>query len=123
MKIPFLSRPVTPLTDRRRQQRLRTHGDSYVRVEGRDVPLKNWSEDGLLAGPYAGGLVVGQRAKLRIVIQDFHDRDGPVALDDVSVVIKRIDRSGVAARFHGLERYKMIALKELYARKGGSRIP
>lgn len=122
MKIPFLSRPVTPLTDRRRQPRLRPQGDSYVRVEGRDVPLQNWSEDGFLAGPYCGGLAVGQRAKLRLVIQDFHDRDGPVALDDVPVVIKRIDRSGLAVRFQGLERYKAIALKELYARKGGPRI-
>lgn len=122
MKIPFLSRPTTPLTERRRQQRVRTHGDSYVRVEGRDVPLRNWSEEGFLAGPYSGGLAVGQRAKLRIVIQDFHDRDGPLVLD-VSVVIKRIDRTGLAARFQGLERYKSAALKEFYALKGGPRIP
>lgn len=117
MRIPFLSRPRTPVTDRRRQPRLEPLGDSYVRIDGRDHPLRNWSEDGLLVSPYVGALVPGQRATLAVVIRDWHDPDGSLRLDGLAVVVLRIDRFGLAARFRSLERYKAAALRQHYARK------
>lgn len=117
MRIPFLSRPATSVTDRRRQPRLEPHGDSYARIDGRDHPLRNWSEDGLLVSRYVGGLVPGQRATLSVVIQDWHDPDGSLRLDGLAVVVLRIDRFGLAVRFRSLERYKSAALRQHYARK------
>lgn len=116
MKIPFLSRPRTPEVERRRQPRLRVRGDSFVRIEGRDVALINWSEDGFLAGPYAGGLIPGQKATVRMVVQDYHDKDGKLDLELASV-IKRIDGRGIAGRFLAPERYKRLALQAYYAAK------
>ncbi len=117
MRIPFLSRPRTPISNRRRQRRLEPHGDSYARIDGRDHPIRNWSEDGLLVSPYAGGLVAGQRATLSIVISDWHDPDGALRIDGLAVTVLRIDRYGLAVRFRRLERYKSAALKLHYARK------
>lgn len=117
MRIPFLSRPRTSALDRRRQSRLRPHGDSYVRIDGRDHPLRNWSEDGLLVYPFVGALVPGQRATLSVVIRDWHDPDGTLRLDNLPVTVLRIDRFGLAARFRKLERYKAVSLKEHYDRK------
>jgi|GEM_PF-695800 len=117
MRIPFLSRPRTPVTDRRRQRRLRPHGDSYARIDGRDHPVRNWSEDGVLLSPYVGALVPGQRAALSVVIRDWHDPDGTLRLENLSVIVLRIDRFGLAARFRNIERYKSASLQEHYARK------
>lgn len=117
MRIPFLSRPRTPVTERRRQPRLEPQGDSYVRIDGRDHPVRNWSEDGLLLSPYVGGLVPGQRATLSVVIRDWHDPDGVLRLDNLAAVVLRIDRFGLALRFRSLERYKAAALKQHYVRK------
>ena len=117
MRIPFLSRPRTPVTDRRRQPRLEPHGDSYARIGGSDHPLRNWSEDGLLVSPYVGGLAPGQRATLSVVIRDWHDPDGVLRLDRLAVVVLRIDRFGLAVRFRSLERYKAAAIAQHYARK------
>lgn len=116
MKIPFLSRPKTPDVERRRQFRLRPRGDSFVRIDGRDVPLLNWSEEGFLAGPYAGALIAGQKAVVRIVVRDYHDRTGTLDLE-LPVVIKRIGRPGIAGRFAAPERYKRQALQSYYAAK------
>lgn len=117
MRIPFLSRPCTPVTDRRRQRRLQPQGDSYARIDGRDFAIRNWSEDGLLISPYVGALVPGQRATLSVVIRDWHDPDGPLGLAGLAVTVLRIDGTGMAVRFRGLERYKAAELKDHYARK------
>ncbi len=119
MRIPFLSRPQTPAVERRRQTRIPVRGDSYVRVEGRDLALLNWSEDGFLAGPYAGGLIPGQRATAHLVVRDYHDRDGGLEVA-VTVVVKRIDSRGLAARFYQPERYKRLLLKDFYRRKSSA---
>ncbi|MDF1791395.1 MAG: hypothetical protein P1U88_05760 [Thalassobaculaceae bacterium] len=116
MRLPFLSRPTTPPVERRRQPRLRARGDSFVRIESRDVALINWSEEGFLAGPYAGGLIAGQKAAVRIVVHDFHDRSGKLDLE-LTVVIKRIDGRGIAARFYSPDRYKRNTLQTYYAAK------
>lgn len=116
MRLPFLSRPRTPEIERRRQPRLRARGDSFVRIESRDVALINWSEDGFLAGPYAGGLIAGQKAAVRIVVHDFHDRSGKLDLE-LTVVINRIDGRGIAGRFYSPDRYKRLALKDYYTKK------
>ncbi len=120
MRIPFLSRPRTPVVERRRQLRLRPHGDSYARIDGRDHPIRNWSEDGLLIAPYVGSLVPGQRATLAVVIRDWHDPDGSLSLENLAVTILRIDGLGMAVRFRGLERYKAGALRDHYLRKSRS---
>ena len=119
MRIPFLSRPQTPAVERRRQPRLKVRGDSYARIDGRDVAVLNWSEDGFLAGPYAGGLIPGQRASVRLVVRDFHDREGTLDVS-LTVVVKRIDSRGLAARFYQPERYKRLMLKDFYSRKAGA---
>lgn len=116
MRLPFLSRPRTPEVERRRQPRLRVRGDSFVRIEGRDVALINWSEDGFLAGPYSGGLIAGQKATIRIVVHDFHDKAGKLDLE-LKVVIKRIDGRGIAGRFYAPERYKQHAIRAFYTAK------
>lgn len=116
MKIPFLSRPRTPEVERRRQPRLRARGDSFVRIEGRTVALVNWSEDGFLAGPYVGGLIPGQKATVRMVVHDYHDKDGKLDVP-LTAVIKRIDGRGIAGRFLAPERYKRLALQDYYAAK------
>lgn len=117
MRIPFLSRPGTPVTERRRQRRLQPQGDSYARIDGRDHAIRNWSEDGLLIAPYVGALVPGQRATLSVVIRDWHDPDGTLRLENLAVTVLRIDGYGLAARFRKLERYKAAALRDHYARK------
>lgn len=117
MRIPFLSRPRTPVVERRRQPRLQPHGDSYARIHGRDFAIRNWSDDGLLVAPYAGALVPGRRATLSVVIRDWHDPDGTLSLDNLAVTVLRIDGHGLAARFRQLERYKSSALREHYTRK------
>ena len=117
MRIPFLSRPHTPVGNRRRQRRLEPRGDSYARIDGRDHPIRNWSEDGLLVAPYAGGLVAGQRATLSVVISYWHDPHGVLRLDGLAVTVLRLDRYGLAVRFRRLERYKAAALKLHYDRK------
>ncbi|MCR9071969.1 MAG: hypothetical protein NXI18_09640 [Alphaproteobacteria bacterium] len=76
----------------------------------------NWSEDGFLAGPYSGGLIAGQKATIRIVVHDFHDKAGKLDLE-LKVVIKRIDGRGIAGRFYSPERYKRHAIQEFYAAK------
>ena len=116
MRLPFLSRSDAPVIERRRQIRLRIRGDSYVRIDGRDVPLINWSEGGFLAGPYAGALVPGQKAVVRIVVRDYHDRIGTLDLE-LAVMIKRVSREGIAARITAPERYKRQALQSYYAAK------
>jgi hypothetical protein len=117
MRIPVLSRPRTPVTERRRQRRLRPNGDSYARIDSRDFAIRNWSEDGVLVAPYAGSLVPGQRATLSVVIRDWHDSDGTLRLENLAVTILRLDGLGLAARFRNIERYKAAALKDHYARK------
>lgn len=94
--------------------RLSPFGDSYVRIGGRDYPLRNWTESGFLAGPFDGALVPGQRAKVKLVVRDWHDRDGPLRIDNLDVQVLRTDRYGLAARFYRPERYKVAALKSHY---------
>ena len=97
MRIPFLTRPRTGAGNRRRQRRLEPRGDSYARIDGRDHPIRNWSEDGLLVAPYAGGLVAGQRATLSVVISDWHDPHGVLRLDGLAVTGCSWPRSGPAS--------------------------
>ncbi|WPZ34691.1 hypothetical protein T8K17_00830 [Thalassobaculum sp. OXR-137] len=87
-----------------------------MRIDGRDVPLINWSEEGFLAGPYAGSLIAGQKATVRIVVRDYHDRIGTLDLE-LKVTIKRVCNPGIAARFAAPERYKRQALQAHYAAK------
>lgn len=87
-----------------------------MRIDGRDVPLINWSEEGFLAGPYAGSLIAGQKATVRIVVRYYHDRTGTLDLE-LKVLIKRVSSPGIAARFQAPERYKLQALQAYYAAK------
>jgi len=99
--------------DRRGQMRLRSRSDSFVRIDGRDVPLMDWSEYGFRAGPYKGSLIEGQKAKGEIVLQARQGK-GPDLTLPVSFLVKRIDAWGLAAKFHGLERYKHAELRKAY---------
>lgn len=71
----------------------------------------------MLLSPYIGTLVPGQRAMLSVVISDWHDPDGSLRLENLAVMVLRIDRFGLAARFRKIERYKSAALKNHYTRK------
>ena len=78
------------MMERRRQSRIRAKGDCFVRLEGRDVPLYDWSEFGFRAGIYKGALIAGQKAKAEFVLQSRYGKIDPLRMP-VNIVVKRID--------------------------------
>jgi hypothetical protein len=104
------------LKERRRHIRLHPKGDAYVRIDGRDYPLHDWSPEGLLIHPYRGGLIANQKAKVEAVIRDIQAPDGMVRLSGV-VLVTRIDSTGLAARWLALPPMQREKLLLYYARK------
>lgn len=95
---------------------LRPRGDSYVRIDGRDFPLRAWSPTGFLISPYNGGLVAGQIARISFVVHDYHDRDGALRVDD-QVRVDSIDEAGLRARWWHLPERKKVEIVAYFARK------
>lgn len=95
---------------------LRPRGDSYVRIDGHDYPLRAWSPGGFLISPYNGGLVAGQIARVGFVVHDYHDRDGALRIED-QVRIDTIDEAGLRARWWHLPERKKAEIVAYFARK------
>lgn len=116
MSLKNLLYTATHSRDRRRHVRLRPKGDAYVRIDGRDYPLHDWSPDGLLIHPYRGGLIVNQKAKVEAVIRDIQAPDGMLRLNGI-VLVTRIDDKGLAARWLMMPPNHKEKLLRYYARK------
>ena len=112
MKKPLLPR----LKERRRHIRLHPKGDAYVRIDGRDYPLHDWSPEGLLIHPYRGGLIPNQKARVEAVIRDIQAPDGTIRLNGM-VLVTRIDSGGLAARWLMMPPSQREKLLHYYARK------
>lgn len=97
---------------------LKPRGDAYVRIGGRDYPLRAWSPTAFHAVPYDGDLVPRQTARVTMVVRDFHDRDGGVTLTEEVTVISA-DSNGLIARWRPLAPAKRSMLLTYYARKKG----
>ena len=65
-----------------------------MRIDGKDVPLRNWSRIGFQSAP-CGALTVGQLANLTIHIKDIQDPDGALQIT-VRARILRPDHYGMA---------------------------
>jgi hypothetical protein len=79
----------------RQAPRVQPSGICHVTIDGKQIPLKNWSAVGILAAPYSGSLVPKQRFRLAVKVkQDHFDFDF-----DAEAIVVRIDQSGIAARF------------------------
>jgi len=100
---------------------LRPRGDSYVRIDGRDYPLRAWSPSGFLISPYNGSLVAGQIDKVGCVVHDYHDRDGALRIED-QVRVESIDEVGLRARWWHLPERKRAEIEAYFARKAAEQM-
>ena len=100
---------------------LRARGDSYVRIDGTDYGIRVWGPSCFLIAPYAGALVVGQIARVRFVLRDFHDCDGELRIDD-QVRIESIGEAGLRARWWHLPARKKARITESFSRKASASV-
>lgn len=114
----FRSRTDTPrpATTVSAAQVLQPRGDSYVRIDRRDYPLKSWSPAGFTLAPYNGALIQRQKARVSMLVQDIHDPDGPLAIDG-EVIVDLVGNGILAARWTGLPKYKLAALAQYFTGK------
>lgn len=108
--------PPSSVKERRRHIRLHPKGDAYVRIDGRDYPLHDWSPEGLLISPYRGGLIPNQKARVEAVIRDVQAPDGTIRLNGM-VLVTRINSGGLAARWLMMPPSQREKLLHYYARK------
>jgi hypothetical protein len=81
--------------NRRKSPRVDARGEASVIVDGKSYRLKNWSTQGVLVGPYNGGLIPKQRSRITIKL-----KDDKFNIDfDVDVLVMRVDDDGLACRF------------------------
>ena len=105
------TRPVT-LPD----TALRPKGDSYVRIDGHDYPLRAWNLTGFTASPYNGSLITKHRAKVEMVVRDIADPEGGLRLDG-TVVVTHAGDGRLEARWTGLPTYKSRLLTAYFTQK------
>jgi methyl-accepting chemotaxis protein len=67
--IDFFSHDQGSVAERRRTSRHDCHADDRVMLDGKPVPLRNWSSNGLLFGPLASPPALGAALKLRTSVQ------------------------------------------------------
>ncbi|MCR9257304.1 MAG: hypothetical protein NXI16_14555 [Alphaproteobacteria bacterium] len=103
------------ISERRRVPRLRGRGNAYLRVDGRDVPLRDWSRIGFKSDPFEG-LARGQVASLTIHIKDIQDPDGPLAIK-VRARILRSDAQGMAGLWQAASPAEKAQLDRYAGRK------
>lgn len=95
---------------------LKPRGDSYVRIDGTDYGVRAWNPTGFLVAPYSGALAVGQIARVRFVLRDFHDPEGDLRLDD-QIRIESIGEAGLRARWWYLPARKKAEIVDYFNRK------
>jgi hypothetical protein len=95
---------------------LRPRGDSYVRIDGTDHGIRAWNPAGFHIAPYSGALAVGQIARVRFVLRDFHDAEGDLRIDD-QIRVESIDETGLRARWWHLPARKKTAISDCFTAK------
>ena len=84
---------------RRLSPRMSAGPEDRVQLMGQRVPLRNWSETGLLFGPYAGTLAPGQTLRATVVL-----RNAYIAVSfDASLEIVRFSDGLVGAKYTCLD--------------------
>ncbi|MEO9904179.1 MULTISPECIES: hypothetical protein [Alphaproteobacteria] len=97
-------------------QELRPRGDSYVRIDRRDYPLRCWSPAGFTLAPYNGSLIERQKARVRMLVRDIHDPDGSLEVSG-EIIVDSVGGGFLTARWTGLPKYKLAALAEYFSGK------
>ncbi len=95
---------------------LRPKGDSYVRIDGHDYPLRAWNLTGFTAAPFNGSLITKQRAKVEMVVRDIADLEGGLRLEG-TVIVTHAGDGRLEARWMGLPTYKSRLLAAYFAQK------
>ncbi|GAB4176877.1 MAG: hypothetical protein OHK0024_14410 [Thalassobaculales bacterium] len=88
--------PERPL--RARAPRVAVAARSFVTIDRKPYPLKNWSLSGVLFGPYDGDLIVRQRFRMTVAVKDAVN---DIEFDTDAVVVRRMG-SDLAAQFFQL---------------------
>ena len=107
---------IKAAVERRGFMRLRPKGDAFVRIDGQDYPLHNWTPSGFYIRPYSGSLIAGQKATVAIVIRDLHDKDGEIRFNGRATVL-RIGQDGLSARWWLLDPDQRQSLIGYYEKK------
>jgi len=103
-----LSGLIGQFIERRRAPRLRGRGNAFLRIDGRDVLLRDWSAVGFKSAPH-GGLVAGQVARMTVHIKDIQDPDGPLVIAAKARIL-RSDETGMAGVWQGATTAEKAAL-------------
>ena len=114
----FRPRPqaAPPANDLAVKSTIRPRGDSYVRIDRRDYPVKCWSPLGFTLAPYSGSLIRRQKARGTMVLSEFGDRSEPLEVSG-EIFVDVAENGILSARWTGLPKYKVAALAEYFAGK------
>ncbi|UUX51500.1 hypothetical protein NUH88_07330 [Nisaea acidiphila] len=110
------SRATPPANDLAAQPTIRPRGDSYVRIDGRDYPVRCWSPSGFTLAPYSGALIRRQKARVTLILSEFGDRSEPLEVSG-EIFVDVAENGILSARWTGLPKYKVAALAEYFAGK------
>ncbi len=81
--------------NRRKAPRVDARGEASVIIDSKSYRMKNWSTEGILVGPYNGGLIAKQRSRVTVKL-----KDDKFDIDfDVDVLVMRVNDDGLACRF------------------------
>ena len=77
--------------NRRKAPRVDARGEASVIIDGKSYRMKNWSTEGVLVGPYNGGLIAKQRSRVTIKL-----KDDKFNIDfDADVLVMRVNDDGL----------------------------
>lgn len=110
------TQPTPPANDLAAPLTVRPRGDSYVRIDRRDYPVKCWSPAGFTLAPYTGALIRRQKARVTLVLSDFRDRTEPLEVTG-EIFVDAAENGSLSARWTGLPKYKEAALADYFAGK------
>jgi hypothetical protein len=96
---------------RRLSPRMAAGPDDRVQLMGQRVPLRNWSETGLMFGPFAGTLVPGQTMRATLLLRNVYISIG----FDASLEIVRFTDGLVAAKYTCADPYIRQRIKAHFA--------
>lgn len=114
MKWPFFSKLVPAPVERRRAVRLRARRDSFVRADGGDAPVWTWSTTGVACAPYTGSLKPGQRARIRLILNEI-PKETPLDLD-LDITVRRVGYGELAGEFYRLSPRLKLQINSYYQR-------
>jgi methyl-accepting chemotaxis protein len=108
--IDFFSHDQGSVAERRRTSRHDCHADDRVMLDGKPVPLRNWSSNGLLFGPLASPPALGAALKLRASVQ----LDSRRIEFDAEAKVVRVNSGFVAVSYHAIGEEIGAALKAYF---------